>query len=141
MRQGGGLVEAHARRHRLEGLLRRGHVLGKGAHVAGGEQVGEDLVTGAEAGHAGAHRLDHPGDIDAHLGLARFPQPDEEADELGARLDVIEVSPVDRCGPEPNEHLVLGRNRRVQVLDPNDVWRPVSVSDGRFHTGLLCHSS
>ena len=87
MPQGGGVLEAHARRDRLPALLRRGDVLGEGPAAVAGEQVGEDLVARAEARHAGAHRLDHARDIEADLRLPRRPQPHEEADEPGPRLE------------------------------------------------------
>ncbi len=95
VRQRGGLLERHAGRHRLEGLLARAGVLGEGAGVPGREHVGEDLVAGLEAGHAGPDRLDDARRIDPDAVIPGRAEAHEQAHEARLGLQSVEVGAVD----------------------------------------------
>jgi len=132
VRKRGRLLERHAGRHRLERPLRRAHVLGEAA-LSADEHVPEDLVTGLQLGDAGSDRLDDAGGIDADAVVPRRAEAHEKADEARPRRQAVEVGSVDRCGSDADQHLVLGRDRNVDVPELHDIGRTVSVSKGRLH--------
>ena len=48
----------------------------------------------------------------------------KSADESRPRRDAVEVGPVDGCGPNADEHLVVGGGRAVDIAKLDDVRPP-----------------
>src|SRR4029453_11549109 len=96
----------------------------------GGEHVGEDLVARAEPRRLRTHRLDDAGHVDADPSGTRCAQAHEEADEPWLGVEAVEITAVDGCGDDADEDLVVGRAGCVDLFQPNDLGRPVSVPAG-----------
>ena len=132
MRQGGRLLERQALGRDLERALRRAHVFRK-RPAAEREHVPEHAVTGLEAGRVRPHGLDRPGHVESNALLPRGARTHEQPRERPARVQPVEIGPVDGRGLDADEHLVGLRDRRVDVADLDDLGRPVAVAHGRLH--------
>ncbi len=132
MRKGGGFLEGHAGRHRLERLLRCADVFGESA-LPKREQVGEDLVARPESRHARSDGLDDAGDIDSDAMVPRRTEAHEQAGERRPGRETVEIGPVDGRRAHADEHLVVRGNGTIDLREVNDVGRAVSVPDSRLH--------
>ena len=129
------LLEAHAGRHLHERrTLRNAHELrvSPGAHTP--EWIDpEDTVADLELGDCGADGCDLAGELapgDPPVGAA---QAVEEAGDERRTGTSVRVGTVDGARLDPDEHFVVGGNGALNVLDPQDLRRPVSVADDRSH--------
>ena len=136
MGERGRILEGHPTRDRLERLLAHADVLGERT-LAEVEEVGEHLVAGLEPGHIRPDGGHDPGDVDADPRVLRPAQAQEQARELRPRRDPVEVGPVDRCGPDLDEHPVLRRDRPVDLDDAHDIGRAIAMADGGLHVSAL----
>ena len=68
-------------------------------------------------------------------GIGRFgpAEPREDAAEERRRVAVAAVRAVDRRRAHPDEDLVVLGNGTLDVLEPQDIRRPVPVADDRSH--------
>jgi hypothetical protein len=59
---------------------------------------------------------------------------EERAHYLPARVEAVEVGPIDGHGRDADQHLVGLRNGFGDFLDVHHAGRPVAVADGCSHT-------
>ena len=80
-----------------------------------------------------ADRLDDPRDIEADPGVPRRAHAVEQAQELRARRQPVEVGTVHRRGLDADEDLVLDGRRTVDLDELDDVRRAVAPPYGGLH--------
>ena len=105
------------------------------AEPAGG--AAEDLVPDGEPVGRSPEGLHLPGELDAEDLLLRSQEPGEEPPDEGARATDVAVGLRDRRRANPDEDLVVGRDGRLDLVDPQDVRRPVAVVDDGPHAPAL----
>ena len=102
--------------------------------------VAKDRVTRLEAGDAGTDCLDrscHIGSEDVSLG---FPKAGAaEPNICGTGGQRLPVGSIDRCRTDPYQQLAVGNARLGDITQPEDVGRPVSLIDHRFHVVTIGH--
>ena len=124
-----GLVEGHARRHvRERAALPDADELGVRARADA-----EDAVADLELGDGRADRLDLAGQLQPEDLLLRPEQAGEEAadEDLGAAKSA--VGPGDRGCVDPDEDLVVLGDGPLDLLESQDLRRPVPVVDDGLH--------
>ncbi len=129
IRDGRGLFEAQARRHvRQRTLLPHADVLGVCARAHA-----EDLVSHVELADGCTDRLDDAGQLHAADPVLRPAKAREEAREERVGRPVSAVGSGDGRGVHLDEDLVLLRLGPLDLLESQDLRRPVSVVDDRSH--------
>ena len=122
----GRLLERHAGRLGGDrGTLADAQVLGVRPEPVGVHA--EDLVADRELSH-GRPDSDHdPGELASEDGPPGSPEPGEEPDEPRPRRPEAAVGPVHGRGVHLHEHLVVGRDRPLDVDDTQHLGPPYSV--------------
>jgi hypothetical protein len=94
----------------------------------------EHLVAGSEAGSAFACGLDGSGEFHSEDGwLPGLQKATDDPYNERNRLAHAPVGGTDRGRMDANENVFIARNRLRDVLNLNDVRRPVSAMDGGSH--------
>jgi hypothetical protein len=101
----------------------------------------EDLVTGRKLGDRRAGCFDVAGQFGAEDPPPRPEQTGEHPGDERLGLAHSAVGPVDRRGVDPDQDLVVLGYRPLDVLDPQDVRRPVPVADNRLHPHSLAQGA
>ena len=89
----------------------------------------EHVVADRELPDGCADRVHRAGQFAPEDPPLRPADPAEGADEERVRLPEGAISPVDRRRADADEHLVVLGNRAPDLLDPQDLRRPVAVVD------------
>ena len=94
----------------------------------------ENLVADLELGDTGPDVLDDAGEVDTPSSPPRAAPSTDEPPEERVRAPDVRVGLADRGCPHPNEHLAITRHRPLDLLDVQDLGRPVSIlHDGSHH--------
>jgi hypothetical protein len=137
----GGVARDGDGRCLLEGEVRR---LGREPVRAGARVLSEGAVAGAKhlvprpkLGHALAHRLDAPGDIETANGILGRAEPEaRDANQVGQPCHQVPDALVDPGCAHLEENLLVANGRLVDLLELQNVGRAVSVLDDCLHVCL-----
>ena len=93
----------------------------------------EDAVSHVELRDRDTDRLDHAGELEAQDPPLGSQQAEHETPDERARLAHVTVRPRDRGGVDAHEHLVVLRDRPLDVLESQNGRRPIPVVDNCSH--------
>jgi hypothetical protein len=115
------------------------------ARATGRRCAAEDAITGGELGHVVADRLDLARELVAEDLPLRAQKPGDEPAQGGLSGAEMGVGAGHAGRADPDEDLVVRGHRLGDLLDPEDLRRPVPVVHDRLHdaafrrrTGLPC---
>jgi hypothetical protein len=128
-RQRSGLLDRQRARRGDGVLLADGDELGHPAHVC----LAHDHVADLQVGDARTDGLDDAGDVGAGDAVLRPTQPVGQAREEGLAPHHVPVRGVEADGLHAHEHLVLGRDRGLDLVEDEQVGTAVAVLGECLH--------